>query len=254
MCGANQKHSAKALRHVQLEDELDEIATFVERKGSSKHRKGRKVWAMVDSGSFVTIANCSKAFPGHVVKPSAGSIAGVKYSNASGGDIMNRGQVIVTHILDDGSELDVPFQDGDVQVPIISVKDFVHKGSIVKFKKQGGTIRLPTGKIMRFVEKLGVYFICLNVLGDALADDDGNPIPVIASIDHPKLDKNEHEPSVVATLDRSIQALAVEDLAHIGSSLDSVPPPPDDTCRDACCRRGMIRRPGRKSSFTRPAP
>ena len=211
---------------------------------------------MVDSGSFVTIANCSKAFPEHEVQPSAASIAGVKYSNASGGDIINRGQVIITHMLDDGSELDVPFQDGDVQVPIISVKDFVTKGSIVKFKKQGGTIRLPTGKIMRFLENLGVYFICLNVLGGDLADDDddGNPVPVVASIDHPKLDKNEHEPSIVATPDRAIKALAVEDLAHLDSAMDSDPPPPNDTCRDACCRRGLIRRPGRKSSFTRLAP
>ena len=116
-------------------------------------------------------------------------------------------------MLDDGSEIDVPFQDGDVQVPIISVKDFVTKGSIVTFKKQGGTIRLPTGKIMRCVEKLGEHFICLNVLGGDLADDDGNPVPVVASIDHPTLDKNEHEPYIVATPDRAIQALAVEDLA-----------------------------------------
>ena len=123
---------------------------------------------MVDSGSFVTIANCAKAFPGHRIRPSAGSKSGVSYSNASGGDIPNRGEIIVTHQLADGSELDVPFQDGDVQVPIISVKDFVHKESVVKFKNDGGTIRLPSGSRMTFVEKFGVYFTCFNVVsGDA---------------------------------------------------------------------------------------
>ena len=50
MCGANQKHSAKALRHVQLEDELDDIATFVERTGSSKPRK------VARSGQWLTVA------------------------------------------------------------------------------------------------------------------------------------------------------------------------------------------------------
>ena len=95
---------------------------------------------MVDSGWFVTIANCAKAFPGHRNRPSAGSKSGVSYSNASGGDIPNRGKIIATHQLADGSELDVPFQDGDVQVPIISVKDFVHKESVVKSKNDGGTV------------------------------------------------------------------------------------------------------------------
>ena len=65
--------------------------------------------------------------------------------------------------LDNGAELDIPFQDGDVQVPIISVKDFVRKSSVVKFKHNGGTIHLPSGSRMTFVEKFGVYFICLNV-------------------------------------------------------------------------------------------
>ena len=125
---------------------------------------------MVDSGSSVTIANCAKVFHGHNVKPSAGSRNGVKYSDASGGDIPNRGEVIVTHRVDDGTEIDIPFQDGDVQVPIISVKDFVHTGSVVKFKRNGGTIRLPGGSIMRFLEKCGVYFVCLNIVSGTIND------------------------------------------------------------------------------------
>ena len=117
---------------------------------------------MVDSGSFVTIADCKKSFgPGTVIRPSAGSRSGAKYSNASGGDIVNRGETIVTHLLENGDELDIPFQDADVQVPIISVKDLVRKGSVVKFKRRGGSIKLPSGTIVRFQEKHGVYFLCL---------------------------------------------------------------------------------------------
>ena len=59
MCGASQKPSAKALRHVKLEAELDDVAAVVERKAGPTHNKCRKVWAMVDSGSFVTIATCA---------------------------------------------------------------------------------------------------------------------------------------------------------------------------------------------------
>ena len=45
-----------------------------------------------------------------------------------------------------------------MKVPIISVKDFVRKGSTVKFKNAGGGTRLPSGTVIRFVEKFGVYF------------------------------------------------------------------------------------------------
>ena len=181
LCGTRHKYSARALRHMQKETELDDVASFVERKSTAAGGPSnvRKVWAMVDSGSFVTIANCAKVSPGHTVRPSAGSIAGVKYSDASGGDIINRGEVTVTHVLEDGTEIDVPFQDGDVKVPIISVKDFVRKGSIVKFKHDGGSIRLPTGTTMRFVEKFGVYFICLTVVDGAYVDGDNNRISAV---------------------------------------------------------------------------
>ena len=144
------------------EVELDGLADLIERKNTNpKHlaRVVRRVWAMVDSGSTVTIADCEKSFgPGTVVRPSAGSRSGAKYSNASGGDIVNRGETTVTHILENGDELDIPFQDADVQVPIISVKDFVRKGSVVKFRKRGGSIKLPSGTIVRFQE----YMECIS--------------------------------------------------------------------------------------------
>lgn len=252
LCGTSQRNATKALRHLNLESELDDAAAFVERKSTRVNAKCRRVWAMVDSGSFVTIANCSKVFPNHIVHPSPGSIAGVTYSNASGGDIANRGQVVITHRMDNGSDIDIPFQDGDVQIPIVSVKDFVHKKTRVKFKDLGGTMKLPTGSVLPFVEKFGVYFIGLNVVDPV----DTEPLnsPPISSTDV------ESSSLAIAALDNAIQALAVEDLSHL--DVDRMPSPPmgfnshcgDDKCRDSGCRRGLVRRPGRKSSFTRPVP
>ena len=168
LCSASKRHSAKTLQRIHEEAELDHLSQLIERPSTHpKHleRTVKRVWAMVDSGSFVTIANCGKHFGAeHQIRPSVASRAGVKYSDASGGDIPNRGEAIITHILDDGSELDIPFQDGNVQVPIMSVKDYVHVGSVVKFRKNGGVIRLPSGKRMVFQEKHGVYFFCLNIV------------------------------------------------------------------------------------------
>ena len=168
LCSASKRHSAKTLQRIHEEAELDQLSQLIERPSPHpKHleRTVKRVWAMVDSGSFVTIANCGKHFGAeHQIRPSVASRAGVKYSDASGGDIPNRGEAIITHILDDGSELDIPFQDGNVQVPIMSVKDYVHVGSVVKFRKNGGVIRLPSGKRMVFQEKHGVYFFCLNIV------------------------------------------------------------------------------------------
>ena len=153
LCSASKKHSTKTLLRLHEDAELDDLAELVERTSTQpKHleRTLKRVWVVVDSGSFVTIANCAQHFGSdHEVRPGAGSRAGVKFSNASGGDIPSRGEAIITRLLEDGSEINIPFQDGDVQVPIMLVKDFVHVGSAVKFKKGGGTIRLPSGKLIR---------------------------------------------------------------------------------------------------------
>ena len=114
LCGTRHKHSERELKRLQRQTDVEDAIAFVERKfnAESTPPNTRKVWCMVDSGSFVTIADCQKVFPGLIVKPSAASIANVKYSDASGGDIWNRGEVVVTHVLDDLNEIDISFQDG----------------------------------------------------------------------------------------------------------------------------------------------
>ena len=181
--GSYSKDPAKAIAKLEQDAHIDDLAALIEKKGSTMHatiKKSRKVWAMVDSGSFVTIANCSKAFGSRCkVVPTTASRAGVKYSNASGGDIVNRGETIVFHHLPDGTTLNIPFQDADVQCPIISVKDFVKVGSSIRFKDEGGRIKLPDGRILPFQERHGVYFILLD-LGE---DDDDDDLPNLVDED-----------------------------------------------------------------------
>ena len=140
----------------------------------------------MDNGSFVTIANCQKHFgPDFKVKPSEGSKNGQTYSNASGGEIRNRGETTLVHMLEDGSTVEIPVQDADVQVPILSVKDFVVKGSVVKFRLHGGTIRLPDGRRLAFHERHGVYFICLNIVPPADEDIEKNLCGAMCDCERP---------------------------------------------------------------------
>ena len=87
-------------------------------------------------------------------------------------------------------------------------------------------------------------------------DDDGEHVPVIDPPDRPMSDDDGLQlPSAIATLDSAINALAVEDLSHLDPTFDHPPVPHADFgCRDACCRGGLAKRPGRKSRFLRPAP
>ena len=177
--GRRPKDSGKTVAKLSEDKLIDDLASLIEKKNSTMEstlRKSKKVWAMVDSGSFVTIANCAKSFgKKHLVTPGPASQAGVKYSNASGGEIINRGQTVITHHLSDGSTLKIPFQDADVQCPIISVKDFLKVGSMVKFKNEGGIIKLPDGRVMQFQERHGVYFILLD-LGVDHDNEDGEDV------------------------------------------------------------------------------
>ena len=68
---------------------------------------------------------------------------------------------------------------------MISVKDFVHKGSVVKFWRTGGTIRLPEGSTMRVQEKCGVYVICLNVVSGHGDSNDAETIGALNKSDVP---------------------------------------------------------------------
>ena len=151
---------------------------------------------MIDSGSAVTIANCAKHFgTKYKVVPGEASRNGMKYSNASGGEIINRGETLIPHKMPDGTTLWIPFQDADVQCPIISVRDYAKIGSIVKFKRDGGSIKMTDGRVLRFQERCGVYWTLLD-LGDVADDEDDAELPDLVDAGEPLCTIRPDDPPV----------------------------------------------------------
>ena len=118
---------------------------------------------------------------------------------------------MITHRMDNDSDIHIPFHDGDVQIPIVSVKDFVHKKTRVKFKDLGGTMKLRTGSVPPFAEKFGVYFIGLNVVDPVDTEPLNSPPISSTDVDSSSL--------AIAALDNAIQTLAVEELSHLDVAL-----------------------------------
>ena len=120
---------------------------------------------MLDSGSEPTVANCELAFPDHPIQPSEGQRRGVKYVSATGGTVPNEGQVCITHRDPHLGDFDFVFQHAKVHVPIISVRHMVkdHKCRVI-FYEDGGVIKYPDGRRLKFIMKSGVFFMLLNVV------------------------------------------------------------------------------------------
>ena len=57
---------------------------------------------MLDPGSEPNVANCSKEFPDHAVRESAGQRQGLMYKGANGALIPNKGEIDVVHREVDG--------------------------------------------------------------------------------------------------------------------------------------------------------
>ena len=54
---------------------------------------------------------------------------------------------------------------------ILSAQKLVDKGCRVSFRKGGGTIRYSDGRKLKFVERMGVFFVPMNILDpDVLKD------------------------------------------------------------------------------------
>ena len=64
----------------------------------------------------------------------------------------------------DSQNITVPFQDMDVELPIISVRKCVKSGKDVRFYEGGGELRdRRTGKTIHIHELDGTYFIRMKV-------------------------------------------------------------------------------------------
>ena len=128
------------------------------------------VWSMLDSGSGPMVADCEKFFPQHKIRESPAQKQGTKYVSASGGLIANEGQIDLVHR--QGNDLfEMTMQHAKVNCPILSVRYFTDRDCRVLFRKGGGVIIYPNGKRIAFIERLGVFFVALNVLPPEQAAD-----------------------------------------------------------------------------------
>jgi hypothetical protein len=82
---------------------------------------------------------------------------------ACGKRLVNKGRCVIKGSVQ-GMDLNMAFKDMETEVPILSVRKMVKKGNDVKFQKGGGTItNRATGRVLRFYEYDGVYFLKIEV-------------------------------------------------------------------------------------------
>ena len=79
------------------------------------------VWALVDSGSYVKIANRDSHFPRSKLRPSSLQSRGVISVAASATEITMSEEIIVQTYTNKGEKAKIVLQNGDVQMPILSV-------------------------------------------------------------------------------------------------------------------------------------
>ena len=131
----------------------------------------------MDSGSTINVAKMKKHFPAYadLVVPSRGSLKGETATTACGKALRNNGKCVISGT-SDSQNITVPFQDMDVELPIISVRKCVKSGKDVRFFEGGGELRdRSSGKTIRIFEIDGTYFIKLKV--DLPDYDSIDPLP-----------------------------------------------------------------------------
>ena len=120
---------------------------------------------LMDSGSTINVAKIHKHFKQYAnfVVPSKGSKTGETATTASGHKIKNRGKCMIHGVMD-GHDISAPFQDMDVELPILSVQKCVRAGNDVSFTEDGGEMRnRRTGKVIQIHQVDGVYFVKMKV-------------------------------------------------------------------------------------------
>ena len=127
---------------------------------------------MLDSGLAPNVCDVTGQLPKHSIRESKAQRRGVKYVTANGGDIPNIGETTVVHRDELQGDFNFVFQHAPgVHAIILSVRKLVNKGCRVSFRKGGGTIRYSDGRKLKFVERMGVFFVPLNILDpDVLKD------------------------------------------------------------------------------------
>ena len=116
-----------------------------------------RVKVIMDSGAAESVCPRSMA-PSFKIEDSIASRAGVYYTSANGGKIMNLGQQHIPVLLANGSRSVLTFQVADVSRPPMSIARLCEMGNRVLFGANGGVIlNLQTGDVTPFVKEEGVY-------------------------------------------------------------------------------------------------
>ena len=121
----------------------------------------REVDVVLDSGAADSV--CPKDMVPHfAIEDSEASRAGVYYTSANGGKIVNIGQTHVPIALDNGAKSVVTFQVADVSRPLMSVGKVCKTRNRVIFGANGGYImNLATGATTQFEKKDGIYVLVM---------------------------------------------------------------------------------------------
>ena len=131
-----------------------------------------EIWALVNSGSGIDGANLSSICPEIKTHPAPRPIV----CTAANGQEMVADKVAVLKVTLDGQESSIPFSDLPLEMPIVSVRQ--HVGSrkhTCRIQDGGGYFRnVETRKKSRFVEREGVYFMRMKILGQR---DEGSTMP-----------------------------------------------------------------------------
>ena len=133
---------------------------------STVENKNEELWLTVDSGVFENVISPKQA-PNAKVRPSEGSIGGVKYVTANGEVIDNQGEKVVKVVTNEGQRCKLTMQVTDVSKPLMSVSRICDAGHQVVFKSEGGYIEhLNTGQRTNFNRVDNVYRLQVRVANE----------------------------------------------------------------------------------------
>ena len=121
--------------------------------------------ALVDSGSTLNAAHIAKHFKAYInrIITSRAQAMGETATTAGGHELVNKGRCRIEATVD-GVAFPVPFQNMEVDVPILSVRKYMQNGYDFHFTEDGGHMvcRL-NNKVFKFIEADGAFWIKLKV-------------------------------------------------------------------------------------------
>lgn len=134
-----------------------------------------EMWVMIDSGSGVDGLDADRDAPGIQRRKADNPIKCV----TANGKTMDAADEVALTVELDGEKIDIPFSDLPLTMPILSVRKHVGRNHRCRIKSGGGYFRHNiTKKKTRFIEKEGVYFMRMKVVGPSNPDKDDKNMDV----------------------------------------------------------------------------